>query len=415
MQIVKKHRLFGIVIMFLFMFDISFVNIPTILSTRKIAFLILILKTIFSKIIINKKDFEMIKKLFLANVLIFLYVLCITFIESVWFHEHSIIPRYSYFLLYTICGSILLILQYDSEYDFFEDVIGSMWIQSIIIFFEFFSLSFKEILQKYFNSAGNVEFSRIERGTGLGAEAAALTMLLFLGVFCCNYIMVTKKVSIKYIFPQIVFMSAMFLVGRTGLYISLILIIFTVLYLSVKKHKFNQALKIIILITFGVLIGLLIMKNSMTVQQYNRFFNKIMSAIRNFLNDTSVIELSNMSVPALSINTMIGTGVYRGYSSTGLFIWNDSGYIQMYSALGLIYTVIFYTTLFCFYKKIIDNIRHFSRKTNVLFFSIYVIIIFIVECKEPFIFKYIIPLFGIVSVCLCNKRIEVEYKCVTTI
>ena len=113
MQIVKKHRLFGIVIMFLFMFDISFVNIPTILSTRKIAFLILILKTIFSKIIINKKDFEMIKKLFLANVLIFLYVLCITFIESVWFHEHSIIPRYSYFLLYTICGSILLILQYD--------------------------------------------------------------------------------------------------------------------------------------------------------------------------------------------------------------------------------------------------------------------------------------------------------------
>lgn len=411
MKIVKRNRICSILWMFLFLFDISFVNVSTIFSTRKIAFLILIIKTMFSKNRIDKKDCEAINKYFIANMLIFLYVICITATEVVWSHESSIIPRYCYFLLYSIVGSLLLILRYDSEYDFFEDVIGSMCIQSIIIFFEFFSLKFKNFLELYINNTGNVHFSRLDRGTGLGAEAAALTLLLFLGVFSCNYIMATKKVSIIYIILQIVFMVAMFLVGRTGLYFSLILIIFTILYISVKKRRFSQGIKILVFIIFGIISSLLIMKKNMTVQQYNRFFTKVLSAVKNFSKDSSIVELSNMIIPSLSLDTIIGTGVYRGYSSSGLFIWNDSGYIQMYAALGLICTITFYTLLFCLYKKIIKNVYCLSQKTNILYFLIYILITFIVEIKEPFTFKYMIPLFGIVAICLYHKRVKVEYKC----
>lgn len=404
-MILKKSyisQLINVIICFMYFFDIAFLSLSTLFSTRKIVFLFLVVEAIFKKIVVDKEDIKRTRVLLLGNILILFYLFFISFINSTFTNEYSSISRYIYFILYTIIGSILLINHYNTEYDFMNRVIGAMWIQSVIVFLEAFSMSFRNLLANTFVATGNVTYeATTTRATGLGAEASYLTLLLFIGIFCCNYYMITKTITLYYIISQVVFLGAIFLVGRTGLYFSVVIILITVLWLLIKSKKLIGAMKILTITIGLVFIGLNIIKAYMGEVQYEKLIGKVIYAMQNFSTDDSVQTFSSFPIPELNAETFIGTGIFRGYTNSGLYLWNDSGYIQMYSSLGLLFAIFFYTLL---YVILIQYINTVSEKKNKTYFILYFLAVIIAEVKEPYIFRYILPLFLIVSISLYNRR-----------
>ena len=80
----------------------------------------------------------------------------------------------------------------------------------------------------------------------------------------------------------------------------------------------------------------------------------------------------------------------------------DGGYVQMYYALGLIASIVFYGALF---GTMCRYLRTIKKSVNLTYFVMYALILVVVEIKEPFTFKYILPMLFFVIVMLYHKRI----------
>lgn len=394
---------YRILILFFFFFDISFVGMPSLISTRKIVFLLLVLYALRNKLNVITSNFTKWKGLFISNLVIFAYLFVITLINGVLGNTMSTIPNYIYFIVYTLLGALLLANYFVDIYDFLEATIGAMWIQSIFVFMEFFSKSVRQVVNNIVTPTGNVDYLTSVRGNGLGAEAANLTLLLFLAVFSCNFIIIKKGVSLKYIISQVVMLAAMILVGKTGLLVSLFFIVYTVIIVLPKTGKVIPAIKISIIFIILITLGVFILKNIMSEADFYRQFYKFYYAITDFSSNESVNRFKGFLIPPISAETLIGTGIIRGYTKSGLYLWNDSGYIQMYSAMGLIFSMIFYVILFGTINKMIKDCKYNADKEIINLIRMYLLTLMIIEIKEPFVFKYILPMFLLVIIMLIQR------------
>ena len=88
---------------------------------------------------------------------------------------------------------------------------------------------------------------------------------------------------------------------------------------------------------------------------------------------------------------------------TRLYLWNDSGYVQMYSSMGLVFAIIFYVILFGSINKMIRDCKYSVDKEIINLIKVYLLTLMIIEIKEPFIFKYILPLFLLVIIILIQR------------
>lgn len=390
-------------ILFFFFFDISFVGISSLISTRKIVFLLLVLYALRNKLNVVTSNFIKWKGLFISNLAIFVYLFAISLINGVLGNNMSTIPNYIYFIVYTLFGALLLANYFVDIYDFMEATIGAMWIQSIFVFMEFFSKSVRQVANAIVTPTGNVDYLTSVRGNGLGAEAANLTLLLFLAVFSCNFIIINRGVSLKYIISQVVMLAAMILVGKTGLLVSLFFIVYTVIIVLPKTGKVIPAIKISIIFIILIILGVFILKNIMSEMDFYRQFYKFYYALTDFSSNESVNRFKGFIIPPLTPETIIGTGIIRGYTKSGLYLWNDSGYIQMYSSMGLVFAIIFYVILFGSINKMIRDCKYSVDKEIINLIKVYLLTLMIIEIKEPFIFKYILPLFLLVIIILIQR------------
>jgi hypothetical protein len=100
---------------------------------------------------------------------------------------------------------------------------------------------------------------------------------------------------------------------------------------------------------------------------------------------SSLRDLQSMPVPALSDDTLVGTG--RVVGRFGNASGSDSGYVQTYFAIGLPMTIVFYATLAVSLVRLAwSNPARWQR-------LMLVGTMFLTEAKEPFIFKYAFPFF----------------------
>ena len=115
--------------------------------------------------------------------------------------------------------------------------------------------------------------------------------------------------------------------------------------------------------------------------------------------DKTIEVLSDMQIPQLSVETFLGTGrlLNDGINAIG----HDSGFIKTYYCMGFFWSVIFYLSyLFVLFKT-----------TNWLKGIIHIIVtltFFILEAKEPFVFKYA-HMFVLLSIYYCYQM-ELEQK-----
>lgn len=99
-------------------------------------------------------------------------------------------------------------------------------------------------------------------------------------------------------------------------------------------------------------------------------------------NRTVNALVSTQNIPELTIqNFFIGSGTIsnsNGLNTSG----HDSGYIQTYFSIGLIFTVLFYLSFSVF---IVQNFKILNNRKLLFFICL---IILVLEFKEPMLFKY---------------------------
>ena len=97
-----------------------------------------------------------------------------------------------------------------------------------------------------------------------------------------------------------------------------------------------------------------------------------------------------MEIPKLSLETIMGTGIRRGVLTSGVIVQNDIGYIQLYVALGLVVSILFYISIS---KIILSRIKSVHDKALRYILIILFMMSIILEFKEPFFLKYIAVFF----------------------
>ena len=98
--------------------------------------------------------------------------------------------------------------------------------------------------------------------------------------------------------------------------------------------------------------------------------------------DNTLSNLSGMGVPSLGVDTLLfGYGVVK-LAAGGNASGSDMGYIQVYYLMGMSMALMFYSIL-AFY---LFRYWHNAGRNSLL--ALLILPLFLVEMKEPFIFKY---------------------------
>lgn len=374
------------VLLFMFLYEITLKGSPSILSSRKLAlaiiiFIFLLYKKSLIKSIYITSAYRGISLITIAVIVHELILIMIFSVQS----QFIILPRLIYFLLYSVLASYLLAIFYNSINQVMISFVISGVVQSFIVYGQLLSGAFRNFLNNYFQQVGNVEFLREQRATGLGAEAAALSIILFIALIACSYFILCFN-DYKYIVAYVFILSATLSVARTGFYCGVLLGIYVLLRITIKKGSFLQVIKT--LFYLALIVSVLIFfigkyGDAERIQWILNWATKIFSQGR---QEDSFNRFMNMDVPPLDISTYWGTGVFRGFGWNGIDFQNDGGYFQSYFAMGLIWSILFYVIIYFTILKTILKIKNIELKILML---ILMAVLMVIEIKEPFVLKYV--------------------------
>ena len=282
------------------------------------------------------------------------------------------------------------------------------FVQSSIVILSFLSPAFKNYLYEI------QSFDKdwlIYRTVGLGIAGAVGSVYLFCGVLLnCYYLIFYEKRIINYL-ALLVNVFAIILVGRTGFYMSVVVLVtsFIIELRGPQRKAFiNLMEKLLVAIIVSVFLVFIISKgfkinDALLISSFNR--------LRELWAGDTIQEIAKMDIPKLTLLTLFfGTGAEKGVTFDGSVIWNDSGYIQRYMGLGLIPAIISYLILACYLVSLNKKIGHPKKRA---FWYVAIILMFIIEYKESFIFALALPFVLIVLLkteisegsnteCLCN-------------
>ncbi len=391
-----KFRVFPflikLVLIFSFLFDVNFINLPG-LTTARLSLIFLLIYSILFKFKISRACLNAL------GVVIFVFLVC--FLQYLGSRESTQISRIIWFAMYGIITPMLLSQGLKDPKEFFILITVACTLQALIAIFSFINPSIKAMLYNLVIFTVNFDEKQTLRAVALSsAGGASLSVVQSFGVI--SGIFLLKYYSPKFMHGMFlvlgIFFSTLstFIIGRTGLVVSLLAIMVYLLSLKFKLKTIAFLVSVIILVTQIDLIQL----TDKLMKDVDGFNIELFTAwIENafIIKDNATSEdLSSMPVPPISFETIIGTGrvtdINLGVNASG----HDSGYIQAYYSMGLILATFFYLSYAFFLTKLI-RFSNFS----ILYFLL--LMLFLLEVKEPFIFQYSLPFFILTSVLVISK------------
>ena len=362
-------------LIFALIYDISFKAFP-ILTSGRIAFIFLIIS--------NFKDLKLVFKEFKFLKFIILLLLFVSFFQFAYTDDNTQFSRLFYFTLYSLISSLIIAIRVKDTQKLLFNILIAVSFQSVILVYVFFNNSFKYILDQYIVYGGNFTIENIYRSFGLSTQTGAvLSLTQSLGVGAGLLLLKYKNNYLITLSIIICFLSTIF-VGRTGVLISLLFFGAYLFHTVSFKKIINISLIIIFLSLFISTITNKITSSldSITGFSAEYFIGWLNEGFELENNKTVNALVSNQNIPELTIqNFFIGSGTISnsdGSNSSG----HDSGYIQTYYSIGLIFTILFYLSFSAF---IVQNFKILNNR-KLLFFICFTILA--IEFKEPMLFKY---------------------------
>ena len=321
----------------------------------------------------------------LFNVALLIYTLSITIANDALTSNYSAVTGVFNYFVMVVFFSIVLESFFENEEEFCNVLIIATLLQSIIVI-----ASLSSNVRLALESVQIGDFDRyVNRVIGLGITGATGSIYLFTGLIANAYMILFKKSNWKYMFSLLTIFVSIMLVARTGFYAASVLLIFIFIYGSGNiDKKIKQNLMIII---SSIVIGVVAFIAISITEADGDLIRYTLGRLDEIFAGTeskTLITISNMNIPSLSVETFFGTGVRKGYTSSGELIWHDSGYIQRYMSIGLLMAVLSYFSLIFYCAGLIKKITG-SRKRR--FFILVLMLMLVIELKEPFIFTLSYP------------------------
>ena len=362
-------------LIFFLLYDITFKFFP-ILTSGRIAFIFLIISQF--------KDLKLIFKEYKFLKFIILLLLLVSFIQFSITNDSIQFSRFSFFTIYSLISSLIIATRVKDTQKLLFYILIAISFQSVILIYVFFNPSFKAILDVYIVYGGNFTYENLYRSFGLSSQTgAALSLIQSLGVGSGLLLLKYKNNFIIASFIIICFLSTIF-VGRTGILISLLFFL-AYLYHIISFKKIIHISLIIIFLSFfsSIILSQFSTKLDLIPGFSAEYFIGWLSEGFELKNNKTIGALtSEQTIPELTVqNLFIGSGTvtdFNGGNSSG----HDSGFIQTYYSIGLIFTVLFYLLFSLF---LIKNFKILNNR-KLLFFICFIILS--LELKEPMLFKY---------------------------
>ena len=380
---------------FALLYDINFSAYPG-LTTSRIGLI-----SLFVIHLIKEKTFS--KKAY--GFLAFLTILIVYSMGlSLYSNDFAQTQRLIWFSLYGIVCPFILTKYIKSKNEFLWLVSIATLIQAIITIVAYVNPAVKLLVSSMIISTSNYDETNVMRAIGFASiGGASLSFIQSVGVFSIlllqrlnSYTFFTK--FLLWLLLLVVLISIVF-IGRTGLVVSFCAVIIYMLSLRISIPR------VVGIVFFAFLIWqvdflTIIETVTKNIEGYNsELFVLWVTESFQVKNNGTVEILNSMPIPPLSVETLIGTGRVVDISGLGNASGNDSGYIQTYYALGLIVSVLFYSGYLLFLMFRIHNTGKYAL-------GILVLIVFMAEFKEPFIFSYSVPFYILSTFLIFNRRNE---------
>lgn len=378
---------------FLLLFGIEF-SLPDIgfISYRKVVFILLLLYYLKH----SSAWIHVQKNVVLAIGLISLLFMYGLYVSWIRLDEYVKIPQGAYnikepilLMLNMVIFPVLLIKIFNDAEDFIRCQWRVILFQSVIIFagrliFPIRMFVFMHINGGLEGDLYNGVYSGL-RSVGIDMVGAAGSVVLFAGLICGIYLFYQtkdRKKKKKIIIGWMFILAANLFMGRTGLYLSVIAL------LMVFAHgilRFDKSILWIVIVGSVILTGCFVYIHLASDKETLRMWIYWIMEIGDLFGKTRTLSaIWNMSIPPLTLETLFGTGLYRGITKTGIIIDHDGGYIQAYASIGLIGCTLYYGLIYGVYLSMINKVKSRTKKW-IYFFAL--LAVAICEMKEPFFRK----------------------------
>ena len=292
-------------------------------------------------------------------------------------------------ILLTACGiwKICKDCNIDS-YSLISMLMYSIALNSLIVILEVNEPALRASIESYLIPAGNINWEEGFRYRGLSASGGAgLSICTPVAFACLLYLYENNRISLTMaIAVSLTLLMAVLNIGRTGLFLTSIVLLFYISFYSKKIFSDpSRAIKSTILI-LG--IAALITYNYELIINYltDKFgagFTRY--AFEFALEGSKGLESEGTVETIISFLSVLPTGFpealtgYGFYGGSEFYPWTDSGYARMFLSVGFILGTLFYFLIYLIYIKTIKSHKF-------LLYCIALILI-IAETKEPLLYS----------------------------
>ena len=297
------------------------------------------------------------------------------------------------FVLYGIYGALLMASLFrGDDMAFVRACTIAGLLQAALIVYSFMSPDYRVWLSGVVQQSGNIDLVTGFSAPGFSNSAGAL---LSVSQAACVFAAVYGSRQARRLGPQIAFVVSALLIaastvlaGRTGLILSCAFLGVFGVEAAVRKRWRVVAAGLICVIVLAVAGNAAIQAVAARAGADPAFLKSwAFELFQKGTGAASYSDLASQPIPALSLSTIVGTGrVTTAVPWIGTASGNDSGYVQTYFALGLIASVLFYSTVAWL------SLRAVMRANASLLLGAFAASMFVIEAKEPFMFKSPMPL-----------------------
>lgn len=269
----------------------------------------------------------------------------------------------------------------------FKLVTFVVFINALIIVIEYQVPPFRAFIESllYLPENSNINYlTREYRLRGIASGGAA-NLSLFHGMVLViiQALYIKKKIGVAYtLVASVTIFTSLLFIGRTGILVGFIgIVLFHALNLMMAKNKLSFH-RVFLYICLAALIVVAPPVFSLffpdNVLAYS--INFLYQGVKGLQEEGTTQAVANMfDIPNKWRKLLFGVGVHWGdFTLQGRV---DAGYMRMLTALGIPLALAFYI-FYAFLAKYVFTITHYKSVWIVL-----MIIMFIAEIKEPFIFK----------------------------
>ncbi|WP_295231677.1 hypothetical protein [uncultured Chryseobacterium sp.] len=382
---------------FFVIYDIDFTFSPSFTTAR------ISIVTIILILILKRKKIEFQRRT-VNFLLVLLFLIACSILQAAFSNDFTQTSRLFYFTVISLLGAYFIIPFIRSRNELLWLFLIACSIQGVIVLYGFFVPAFKLTLETYIIYGANFGIDNLYRSVGFSSSSgAALSVIQCIGVISAGLLITTNFrngfTKIIVIVLGLVCFVSIFVVGRTGLWISFIFI--SVMFGN--NYRFILSFAVLTIFFYYINLNALLESATSGLSDFSvEYFSGWLGESLDVSDNATVNALNEMSIPPLDWDTLIGTGKIsdsNGLNSSG----NDMGYIQTYYSLGLILTFVFYFSLLLFLKSFVKN------SSNIKALYILIAIVFFADLKEPMLFKYALPFF-IFSIFLIDKKSNLKAK-----